>query len=54
MTPFTVTCNSDKGFDYAKLSEEKKLSAIDDSVNGKIADKWVKRGIYFAEQGGLA
>ena len=48
-----MTCTSDKGLDYAKLVAEKKLTAVSDSVKAKLVDKWVSRGIYFAEQGGL-
>lgn len=53
VTPFQVSCTSDKGIAYDKLAVEKNLTPVSDFVKAKIADKWVSRGIYFAEQGGL-
>ena len=49
MTPFQVSCTSDKGIEYDRLATEKNLAPVSDFVKAKIADKWVSRGIYFAE-----
>lgn len=55
VTPFQATCNSDKGLDYEKFAQAKNLTPISDFVKGKLSGdhKWVRRGVYFAEQGGL-
>jgi tryptophanyl-tRNA synthetase len=44
-----VSCTSDKGIEYDRLAAEKHLTSVSDYVKAKIADKWVSRGIYFAE-----
>jgi tryptophanyl-tRNA synthetase len=54
VTPFQVSCTSDTGLDYARLASENHLTPVSDFVKAKFTDdKWVSRGIYFAEQGGL-
>ena len=49
VTPLQVSCISDKGIEYDRLANEKDLTPVSDFVKAKIADKWVSRGIYFAE-----
>jgi len=44
-----VSCTSDKGIEYDRLATENNLAPVSDFVKAKIADKWVSRGIYFAE-----